>query len=323
MRKGVFVLVICLLLSTLLVIYITQPLMGTTTARSGVTVDPARLEKHVKTISQELGARDCLHPENLDQVARYIEQGFRTATATVSDQKYLVDTKPFRNVIGQFGPDTPERIIVGAHYDTCGPRPGADDNASGVAGLIELAHLLGQTKLKTRVELVAYTLEEPPYFRTQQMGSAVHARSLKSAGTKVRAMVSLEMIGYFTDAENSQTYPLPGLSVLYPSKGNFIAVVGITGQASLVRTIKQAMTGASSLPVYSINAPASVPALDFSDQLNYWNEGYPAVMITDTSFFRNANYHQKTDTADTLDYKRMAQVVEGVFAAVKELSDIK
>jgi Zn-dependent M28 family amino/carboxypeptidase len=189
-----------------------------------------------------------------------------------------------------------------------------------VAGLIELANLLGRSSPPMKVELVAYTLEEPPFFRSEYMGSAVHARSLKRAGVSVRAMFSLEMIGYFSDDEGSQHFPNPLLRLFYPTKGNFISVIGKLGQGLLVRKIKGAMKGASSLPVYSINAPRSIPGVDFSDHMNYWDAGYPAVMVTDTAFYRNPHYHMAEDTAEKLDYGRMAQVVEGVYAAVIELA---
>jgi Zn-dependent M28 family amino/carboxypeptidase len=152
------------------------------------------------------------------------------------------------------------------------------------------------------------------------MGSAVHAKALKAEGVKLRAMFSLEMIGYFTDRSDSQAFPAPGLSLIYPSTGNFIAVVGKIGQSGLVRRIKRAMSEAGPLPVHSIAAPRFLPGVDLSDHASYWNQGYPAVMITDTAFFRNPHYHRRTDTPETLDYDRMAKVVEGVFAAVRELS---
>jgi Zn-dependent M28 family amino/carboxypeptidase len=198
--------------------------------------------------------------------------------------------------------------------------PGADDNASGVAGLIELARLLGAQPPPVRVELVAFSLEEPPYFGSTGMGSSVHAESLRKQNIRVKAMFSLEMIGYFSDAPNSQHFPAAVLSALYPSTGNFISVVGRVSDWSLVRRTKAAMRNASPLPVYSINAPTFIPGVDFSDQKNYWHAGYSAVMITDTAFYRNRNYHTALDTEEKLDYKRMAMVVEGVYAAVTELA---
>jgi Zn-dependent M28 family amino/carboxypeptidase len=300
--------------------WVTQPLLTRATLSSERTVDPARLEAHVRKLSVELMPRDESHVENLDLVAEYIKNEFSQTTGLVSEQSYRVEGKSYRNVIAQFGPETEERIIVGAHYDTAGALPGADDNASGVAGLIELARLLARQQPPMRVELVAFTLEEPPYFRTTGMGSSVHAESLRKQNVRVRAMFSLEMIGYFSDAPNSQLFPVGILSAFYPSTGNYIGVVGRLGDWSTVRRTKAAMRRASPLPVYSINAPSFVAGVDFSDQLNYWRFGYNAVMITDTAFYRNRNYHTAQDTAEKLDYKRMAMVVEGVYAAVAELA---
>ena len=268
----------------------------------------------------DLAPRNESSIENLNRVAAYIKSEFSQTGAAVSDQPYRIQGNSYRNVIAQFGPESEERIIVGAHYDTAGPLPGADDNASGVAGLIELARLLGQQQPPLRVELVAFTLEEPPYFRTTGMGSSVHAESLRKQDIRVRAMFSLEMIGYFSDAPNSQRFPVAGLSAFYPSTGNFIGVVGRLSEGLLVRRTKAAMRNAAPLPVYSISAPSFVPGVDFSDQLNYWHAGYSAVMITDTAFYRNRNYHTADDTEEKLDYKRMAMVIEGVYAAVADLA---
>src|SRR5262249_7109337 len=154
------------------------------------------------------------------------------------------------------------------------PQPGADDNASGVAGLIELAYLLSEVPLSLRVDLVAFTLEEQPLFSTAQMGSAVHVTSLTQQGIPVRVMFSLEMLGYFTDVIHSQSFPLPFLAAFYPSQGNFIAIVGNFSQSLVVRYLKKAMQSASPLPVYSLNAPRFVPGIDFSDHRNYWRAGY-------------------------------------------------
>jgi len=311
---------ISLLLLVGLWFWITQPEFTAASPDPLRTVDPSRLQVHVHKLSVELSPRDESHIENLDRVAAYIKDEFSQTTSSISEQPYRVQGKSYRNVIARFGPETEERIVVGAHYDTAGPLPGADDNASGVAGLIELARLLGRQPPAMRVELVAFTLEEPPYFNTTGMGSSVHAKSLRNENVRVRAMISLEMIGYFSDAPGSQNFPAGFLGALYPSTGNFIAVVGRMSDWSLVRSTKGAMRRASPLPVYSINAPRVVTGVDFSDQLNYWEAGYSAVMITDTAFFRNHNYHTEHDTAEKLDYKRMAMVVEGVYAAVVELA---
>ena len=318
-RLGVVLLTLILLIAGL-AIYLTQPLFGVAYQARAHTVAPAKLSAHVRALVRGDQPRDAGHPQNLDVVAAYIHREFALANGATTDQTFQVDSKTYRNVISNFGPETPERIVIGAHYDTHGALPGADDNASGIAGLIELAHLLSKTKLPMRVELVAYTLEEPPYFRTEHMGSHVHAAQLKQQGEKIRAMISLEMIGYFSDADASQDYPNPLMKLLYPARGNFITVVSRLGEASLVRQVKQAMQVTTPLPVYSISAPRLIPGIDFSDHQSYWNMGYPALMVTDTAFNRNRNYHTAEDTPERLDYVRMAQVVEGVHAAVIELA---
>ncbi|HEX8273293.1 MAG TPA: M28 family peptidase [Longimicrobiaceae bacterium] len=320
-RTAVVAVAIGLALLAAPALYLTQPLpMPFRSRAEPPPVSPARLEAHVRALSERFVPRDFLHPENLDRAAAYVAGEFEAAGGVVSSQDFPAGSATYRNVVAAFGPETPERIVVGAHYDAAGPHPAADDNASGVAGLIELAHLLGRIPPPIRVELVAYPLEEPPFFRTPQMGSAVHAASLRRRGVRVRAMLALEMIGYFTDAPGSQSFPVGILRAFYPSRGNFVLVAGQMGQGRLVRRVKRAMGGGSALPVRSINAPRWIPGIDFSDHVNYWDAGYDAVMITDTAFYRNPFYHTPRDTADTLDYRRMAMVVQGVYAAVLALA---
>jgi hypothetical protein len=296
-----------------------RPLPAPPSCTPGV-VEPERLKAHVRSLSETFHPRDFTHPENLDRAAEYLADHFKRAGGRVEFQSFHVTGKEYRNVIAHFGPETSERIVIGAHYDTAGPLPGADDNGSGVAGLLELATLLGQKPPPMRVELVGFTLEEPPYFRSENMGSRVHARALRTAGVKVRAMLSLETIGFFTDAPDSQHYPLEELRWRYPTTGNFIAVVGQTGDGGLVREVATAMRAVRSLPVEFLSAPASIRGIDFSDHASYQAEGYRAAMITDTAFFRNPRYHEPTDTWDTLDYGRMSQVVQGVHCALQSLS---
>ena len=275
-------------------------------------VDPAALKAHVETLSQRFVPRNDAHPEILRRAAEYIAEQFRSAGAKVSDQEFKVNGDSYKNVIAEFGPEGADVIVVGAHYDTAGDQPGADDNASGVAGLIELGRLLVKVPMRSKVILAAYALEEPPYFRSEQMGSAVHAKSLRARGVSVKLMISLEMIGYFSDEPNSQGFPMPLLRLFYPSRGNFILVVDRVF-STRARELKRAMSATSDLPVYSINAPAIIPGVDFSDHLSFWDQGYPAVMVTDTSFYRNVAYHSRHDTANRLDYAKMAEVVRGVF----------
>jgi Zn-dependent M28 family amino/carboxypeptidase len=316
LRISVLTAVSALIAVAVLWAVLTQPIWCASAKETAVSVHPARLERHVWMLSETFVPRDAGHPANLDRVAAYIREEFDKAGGRIVEQPFQVDGSTCRNVIAYFGPETHDRIVVGAHYDAFGEWPGTDDNAGAVAGLIELAHLLRETPPRILVELVAFSLEEPPYYGTSEMGSAVHASFLKAQNRSVRIMICLEMIGYFSDHEGSQRFPSGLLEVFYPTTGNYIAVVGRMDQTGVVRRVKRAMRRASPLPVLSINAPELVPGIDFSDHRNYWQAGWKAVMITDTAFYRNENYHSARDTADTLDYKRMAMVVQGVHAAV-------
>jgi len=279
----------------------------------GAEVSPAQLRRDVEYLVKSFVPRDAYRPDNLRTMAKYLEERFAVAGARVALQKYGIDGREYYNVIASYGPEKGSRLVVGAHYDTCCELPGADDNTSGVAGLLALAPLLAKVELKHRIDLVAFTLEEPPFFRTEGMGSAQHARMLVDENAQVSLMIALEMIGYFTDAPDTQAYPLPFLKLLYPTTGNYLAVVGRTGEGSLARKLKSKLMASTGIPIYSINAPEFIPGMDFSDHLNYWRHGFPAVMLTDTAFYRNKNYHTAADTPETLDYERMAEVVRGVY----------
>lgn len=276
----------------------------------------ARLRADVLALAERFVPRDAARPDNLRAAADYIAAQFAAAGAPTERQAFRVRGETYANVIARFGPADAPRLVVGAHYDAAGPYPGADDNASGVAGLLELARRLHGAPLRRRVDLVAFCLEEPPFFGSDEMGSAVYARALKAAHAPVHAMLALEMIGYFSDRKDSQQFPDPALKALYPSEGNFIAVVGRAQETDLVRRLQAAMRAASPLAVHSLNAPASTPGVALSDHASFWAAGYPGVMITDTAFFRNPHYHTADDTPATLNYTRMAQVVAGVHAAI-------
>jgi Zn-dependent M28 family amino/carboxypeptidase len=302
-------------------LWTTQPVffVGAATP-AGPAPDRARLERRLRRLVEEFHPRDGGHPENMARAAAFIGEELRRTGAAVSRQLFETAGARYENVVAAFGPDTPDVVVVGAHYDVAGEMPGADDNASGVAGLLELADLLSGSPLARRVELVAYANEEAPFFGTSGMGSEVHARSLESAGRGVRAMICLEMIGCFTDASDSQQLPFAVLKLVYPTRGNFIAVVGSAGGAGIVRSVKRSMMEASDLPVRSINAPRFVHGVDLSDHSTFWKRHLPAVMISDTAFYRNPRYHTEHDTPDTLDYSRMAKVVAGVCRAVIDLA---
>lgn len=319
--------VLVMFLNLIIWFWVSQPVLPLTSSNVQLT-DAERLRVHVQTLSETFFPRNAPNIENLNKVASYIKEEFKKANGNVLEQPYKIDDKmyknivdkTYKNIIAEFGPESDERIIIGAHYDAAGELPGADDNASGVAAIIELAYLLGKAKLPMKVELVAFTLEEPPFFDTEFMGSAIHAKSLKEKDIKVRLMISVEMVGYFSDLPNSQEFPLSLLNLIYPTTGNFIILVGNLENGLTLRKVKKAMQKVTSLPVYSINAPRSIPGIDFSDHLNYWNLGYNALMVSDTAFYRNKNYHTKRDTAEKLDYRRMAMVVDGLYNIVLETS---
>jgi hypothetical protein len=293
-------------------IAITQPSIGSDDPRIEPRADAVRLEAHVRFLTEDVFPRSFRRPGNLDATADYVRRAFEATAGRVTEQRYEVEGGTYRNVLLRLGPAAGQRIVVGAHYDVAGLLPGADDNASGVAGLLELARLLDGLELASPVELAAYSTEEPPFFGSPGMGSAVHASSLAGDRTPVRAMISLEMIGYFS---KHQPAPFRILRLLYPATGDFILVAGRWRDRPLIREVKRAMRGVDGLRACSYCGPTAI-GTDLSDHRNFWAEGYPAVMITDTAFVRNPNYHTAADTADTLDYRRMARVVDGVANAV-------
>jgi hypothetical protein len=286
--------------------------------RVDTPVSGDRMYADVKFLTDIRPYRNAHNIPSLDKSAEYIFGEFKKAGCRAEVQRFTSKGMEYENVVCSFGPAEGERIIVGAHYDVYGDQSGADDNASGVAGLLELARLVSAVKsdLKYRIDLVAFALEEPQYFRTRHMGSHVYAESLYDAGVRVRAMIALEMIGYFTDSPKSQRYPLPFLKLFYPDRGNYIAVVGKWGQGSFTGKVQKSMKAASKVPVESIAAPSFVPGIDFSDHQSFWRFGYNAVMITDTAFYRNHNYHKPTDTIDTLDFDKMSEVVKGLYGTI-------
>lgn len=317
-RKMIYILLVVFAIIVVPIIIISQPILFVSKGTGGITVDTNKIKEDIYKLTGTDKPRNYINLASLNQAADYISDEFKQLNLAVEEQKYEVEGNVYKNMICSFGPREGERIIVGAHYDVCGEQAGADDNASGVAGLLEIARLLTKLKpdLKYRVDLVAYTLEEPPFFRTEFMGSSVHAKYLKDNDIKVKAMVCLEMIGYFSDQENSQEYPVGLLKLFYPNKGNFITVVSKMGQGGLARTFKKDMLKGSDVDVRSINAPTFMQGIDFSDHLNYWKYGYKAIMINNTAFYRNKNYHEKSDLPESLDYKKMAEVIKGTYWAL-------
>ena len=210
-------------------------------------------------------------------------------------------------------------LVIGAHYDSCGNAPGANDNGTGTAAVIELARSLADLRRRSalRIRLVLFVNEEPPFFKTEQMGSLVYARRLGQSGEPVIGMISLETIGYFSDRRHSQRYPMP-LNLLYPDTGNFIAFVGLTSSRSFVRKTVRSFRRFAAFPTEGGAAPGFIPGIDWSDHWSFAKLGMPALMVTDTAPFRYPFYHGSGDTPDRIDYERLARVTSGLESVVRE-----
>ncbi len=283
------------------------------------SVNKTRIKNDLLTITQAPKSRNYQNIETLNEVANYINTELVKVCDTATFQPFSVNGNTYKNVIGSIGIQHKERIIIGAHYDVCGNQQGADDNASGVAGLLELARLLSKEKLNYRIDFVAYTLEEPPFFRTQQMGSFIHANYLHVNNIPVKGMICLEMIGYYNDKKGSQNYPIPEMILKYGDIANFITVVQNEQSGEFGNQMELLMKKQSLIKTIAFKGSHLVNGIDFSDHLNYWNFGYPAVMLTNTSFYRNKNYHTKNDTIETLDFNKMSAVIEQLYVTIKQL----
>jgi len=281
--------------------------------------DIGRIEKDLTIITKTSKSRSYLNLETLNFVADYIHSELSKVCDTVYYQDFNVNGKTYKNVIGSICTDKKKRLIIGAHYDACGNQEGADDNASAVSGVLELARLLSKEKPNYRVDFVAYSLEEPPFFDTPNMGSYVHAKSMHDQHIDVKGMICLETIGYFNDSAGSQSYPLGMLSWFYGDIGNYIVVVQKYNNGTFGSKIKNLMTRQKLIPTKSFTGPKFLQGIDFSDHRSYWKFGYDAVMITNTAFFRNPNYHKIGDTMETLDLGRMCKVIDEVCSCVLNL----
>ncbi len=280
------------------------------------------LKRTVNVLADEIGSRGYLQTDALKKTIDYITSELSRYGYTVSYQPYEVEGRIYKNIFVEIkGRKTPEKILVlGAHYDTVTGTPGADDNASGIAVLLELARLLSDKSFDKTIQFVAFTLEEPPFFRSKFMGSYVYAKELKKKGKDLEGMLCLEMIGYFTDEPDSQFFPLPFFRWLYPNRGNFITLVGNISSKKFLTHAKSGFKKGTSLPVESLSTFSIIPGVDFSDHRSFWKFGYNALMLTDTAFYRNPNYHGMGDTPETLDYERMAEVALGLKSAIEGLA---
>lgn len=275
------------------------------------------LKSHVYKLAHVIGDRSVYKPDKLNEAADYITEQFSSYGYDVEFQTYTLMGQTTRNIIACKKGKPDEVVIVGAHYDTCF-NPGANDNASAVAGLLELARLMSDKETDCAIKFIAFVNEEPPFFKTENMGSCVYAKDAKKRGEKIKAVIILEMIGSYSDEPKSQKYP-PLFGLFYPSKANFIAVVGNFSSKWLVKKTVTAFEKGAEFPIESIVTFDFVPGVDFSDHWSFWREGYPAVMVTDTAFYRYSHYHTHLDTYEKLDYESMAEVVKGLESVLMEI----
>jgi hypothetical protein len=283
--------------------------------------DKERLYNHVAFLTSLEPARNYQNIDSLDKAAAYIKKEFESSGAEAYNQTWTAWGNEYKNIITTFNKGKKRKLVVGAHYDVAGDQPGADDNASAVAGLLELVRLIynEQPPLDYEIEFVAYNLEEPPFFGSHSMGSYVHAKALHDNKVDVIGMICLEMIGYFSDEPNSQPFPSPELAKHYPHIANFIIVVGIEKYNAFNTKVHKLMSNGSAIDVQVIHFPDGNGLAGLSDQRSYWKFGYPALMINDTAFIRNPNYHNKNDTIDTLDFEKMTAVVDSTYKAIINL----
>jgi hypothetical protein len=282
----------------------------------------SRLLAHIQAIASR--PHNIQHYDELEKAARYIEGELQSLGYQPVPQTFEVDGRAVRNIEVTIEPTNPAAsrgtIVLGAHYDSYGNAPGANDNGTGTAAVIELARLLTDLRNRTdaRIRLVLFVNEEPPYFRTADMGSFRHARALAERREPVIGMISLETLGHFSDEPGSQRYP-PPLGLLYPNKGDFIAFVATIGSRDLMRALIGSFRKHTKFPTVGGVAPGFIPGIDWSDHWSFEQFRYPAVMITDTALFRYPHYHRPTDTPDRVDTEKLARITHGIASVVRDM----
>ncbi len=283
----------------------------------------ADLRRHVEELAGRIGERNMYRREALRVAARYVEAQFQAVGLAVENEVYEVDGESVRNLVatrqGQTRPN--EIVIVGAHYDSVFGSPGANDNATGVAALLAIAELLAAAESFPRtVRFVAFVNEEPPYFKTGRMGSRVHAKRARSREDKIVAMLSLETIGYYSDEPNSQFFPYH-LGLFYPWTGNFVGFVADRNSKDLLFESVAVFRRHARFPSQGLAAPAWIPGVDWSDHWSFWEEGYAALMVTDTAPYRYPYYHDREDTPDKICFDCLARVTAGLIHVVRALAE--
>ena len=280
------------------------------------------LRADVQKLAGEIRERNMRHYPQLNAAADFIENSFSRAGLHPRRDSYELHGQACHNIEAEIPGMHPEIILIGAHYDSVFGSPGANDNGSGVAATLALGRRFAGRKPEHTLRFVAFVNEEPPYFLSGEMGSQVYARRCKERGDKISAMISLETIGYFSDAPHSQTYPSPGLGLFYPKVGNFIGFVSNVHSGALLRRVITLFRKHAKIPSEGAALPAFIPGVSWSDQWSFWQHGYPAIMVTDTAPFRYPYYHSSDDTPHKLDYDRFTLVVSGMEKVIQELVNL-
>ena len=280
-----------------------------------------RLKNHLQQLTVTIGERSVRVPDNLNKTAEYIESFYGNLGMSVRKEPYEYGGMTVLNVVSEitFGPQPKHHFLIGAHYDSVMGTVGADDNASAVAVQLETARqlkaLVGKVQLDLAVKFVSFALEEPPVYRTPYMGSRVYARKARQENEKIDGMICLEMVGYACHERGCQQYPFPLMFFGYPKQGDFIGIVGNTKSRKFAQALVREFNKNAELPVVKLNVPLNgriLPAVRLSDHASFWDEGFNAVMITDSAFYRNPHYHTELDTMEKLDYGFMAELVESL-----------
>lgn len=285
-------------------------------------ISSSLLSKHVMKLAGKIGPRNIWRPEQLNASADYIRETLQVQGYKTAIQEFEVRGVSVKNIEAERRGTSlaKEIIVIGAHYDSVAGSPGADDNASGVAALLEIARLTTGENLSRTVRFVAFVNEEPPFFHTDQMGSRVYAMRSRQQAENIVAMISLESLGCYLDDPGTQKYPFP-FSLFYPDTGNFIGFVSNLSSRKLLCQAISSFRSHTQFPSEGLSAPGWITGVDWSDHWSFWKEGYPAIMITDTVPFRYEYYHTINDTPDKLDYDRMARVVSGIARVVAEIGN--
>lgn len=280
-----------------------------------------RLEVHLRALTRSIGERSVHYPENLAKTAEYLKSFYEDIGLAAHTEPYEYADYKVANVVAQIssGPNPSRRYLLGAHYDSVSGTVGADDNASAIAVQLETARglkaLAERGNLDLTVTFVSFALEEPPAYGTRYMGSRVYAKKARREQTKIDGMICLEMVGYACHQNGCQNYPFPLGFFGYPKEGNYIGIVGNFKSGEFTKSLFTAFRKNPELPVVKLNIPFNgriLPAVRLSDHASFWDEGFKAVMITDTAFFRNPHYHRHSDTMEKLDYRFMAELVESL-----------